>query len=62
MAPRVRNFGTRGVDGGELSASYPGRFTAGTNLIRGLVGPRAGLDAVTRRKIPDPARNQTPGS
>jgi hypothetical protein len=42
-------FLTSAVDGGEWSASLPGRFTpgeraAGTHWIAGWVGSRAGLD------------------
>jgi len=42
-----------------MSASRPGRFTpreraAGTHQIGGWVGPRDGLDAVVKRKIPIP--------
>jgi hypothetical protein len=49
---------------GEWSASHPGRFTPteralGTHCIRSWVGPRAGLDAVTKRKIPSPCRDST---
>jgi len=45
------------LDGGEWSASCPGRFTPrerapGTHWIGGWVGPRLCLDAVVRRKIP----------
>jgi hypothetical protein len=48
---------TSAVDGGEWSASRPGRFTLrerapGTHWIGGWVGPIAVLDAVVRRKIP----------
>jgi hypothetical protein len=50
--------------GGEWSASRPGRFTSergpGTHWIGGWVGPRAGLDAVEKRKIL-PCREQNPG-
>jgi hypothetical protein len=47
------------LDGGEWSASRPGRFTPtertpGTHRIGGWVGPRAVLDAVVKRKIPSP--------
>jgi hypothetical protein len=50
------------LDGGEWSASRPGRFTPserapGTHCIRGWVGPRAGLDAVVKRKIPSHYRD-----
>jgi hypothetical protein len=49
------------LDGGEWSASRPGRFTPreiahGTHWIGGWVGPRAVLDAVMKRKIPSPGR------
>jgi hypothetical protein len=44
------------LDGGEWSASRPGRFNfkevvPGTHWIRGWVGPRGGLDALEKRKI-----------
>jgi hypothetical protein len=42
---------TSALDAGELSALRPGRFTPGTHSIRGWVGPRAGIDAVAKRKI-----------
>jgi hypothetical protein len=49
-------FLTAALDGGELSASCPGRFTPGetspdTRWIGGWVGPRADLDAVEKRII-----------
>jgi hypothetical protein len=49
------------LDGGEWSASRPGRFTPkerapGTHWIGGLVGPRTVLDAVVKRKIPSSRR------
>jgi hypothetical protein len=55
------------LDGGELSASRPGRFTQrerapGTHWIGGWVGPRAVLDAVVKRKIPSPLRESKPGT
>jgi hypothetical protein len=55
---------TSAPDGGEWSGSRPGRFTPrerapGTPRIGGWVGPRAGLDAVVKRKIPSPAGNRT---
>jgi hypothetical protein len=45
------SFLTSAVDGGELSASRPGRFTLcdkalATHWTGGWMGPRAGLDAV----------------
>jgi hypothetical protein len=50
------------IDGGEWSASRPGRFThreraPGTHWIGGWVGPRATLDAVVKRKILSPRRD-----
>jgi hypothetical protein len=44
------------LDGGEWSASRPGRFTSkerapSTHWIGGWVGLRAGMDAVVKRKI-----------
>jgi hypothetical protein len=47
---------TSALDGGEWSASRPGRFTpreraSGTHWIGGWVGPRAVLDAVVKRKL-----------
>jgi hypothetical protein len=51
------NFLTSALDGGEWSASRPGRFTHWTG---GWVGPRACLDAVSKRKIPSPRRGSNP--
>jgi hypothetical protein len=55
--PRILDLGTRC----EWSASRPGGFTPrerapSTHWIGGWVGPRAGLDAVVRRKIPSPSK------
>jgi hypothetical protein len=49
-------FLTSALDGGEWSASRPCRFNSGeealvNHWIGGWVGPRAGLDAVEKRKI-----------
>jgi hypothetical protein len=41
----------KGLDGGEWSASRPGRFTPGTQWIGGWVGPRTGLDDAEKRKF-----------
>jgi hypothetical protein len=56
---------TSALDGGEWSASRPGRFTSrekdpGTQWIGGWVGPRAVLDAVVKRKIPSPRLESNP--
>jgi hypothetical protein len=53
------------LDGGEWSASRPGRFTSrerapATHWIGGSVGPRAVLDAVVKRKIPSPHGESNP--
>jgi hypothetical protein len=58
----VEDTALRIVLGGEWSASRPGRFTPrerapGTPWIGGWVGPRAGLGAVAKRKIPRPCRD-----
>jgi hypothetical protein len=50
-------FLTSALDGGEWSASCPGRFTPrenarGTHLIGCWVGPRSGLDVAVKREIP----------
>jgi len=62
ITPRDLNLGTRL---GEWSSSRPSRFTPGervpgTRRVGGWVGPRAGLDAVVKRKTPSPAGNRTP--
>jgi hypothetical protein len=56
---------TSALDGGEWSASRPGRFipkekAPGTHRIAGWVGPRAILDTVVKRKIPSPCRESNP--
>jgi hypothetical protein len=56
---------TLALDGGEWSASRPGRFTPrerapGTHWIGGWVGPRAVVDAMVKRKIPSPRRESNP--
>jgi hypothetical protein len=54
------------LDGGDLSASRPGRFTAkertpGTYWIGGWVGLTTGQDAVAKRKYPCIYRESNPG-
>jgi hypothetical protein len=56
---------TSALDGGEWSASRPGRFpprdrAPGTHWIGGWVGPRAGLDAVSKRNVPTLCRESNP--
>jgi hypothetical protein len=58
-------FLTSALDGGEWSASRPGRFTlreraAGTDWIGDWVGSRAVLDTVVKRKIPSSRREPNP--
>jgi hypothetical protein len=60
------SFSTSALDGGEWSASRPGRaFTPGertpcTHCTGGWVGPRAGLDTEDRGKILCPRRGSNP--
>jgi hypothetical protein len=56
---------TSPLDGGEWSASRPGRFTPrerapGAHWVGDCVGPWAGLDTVSRKKIPIPRRESNP--
>jgi hypothetical protein len=56
---------TSALDKSEWSASRPGCFTPrdrarGTRWIVGWVGPRTVLDAVVKRKIPNPCRESNP--
>jgi hypothetical protein len=56
---------TSALDEGEWSASCPGRFTSrerapATHWIGGWVGPRAGLDAVSKGKIPSSHKDSKP--
>jgi hypothetical protein len=41
-------------------AALPSGKNPGTHWIGGWVGPRAGLDAVVKRKIPSPSRDSNP--
>jgi hypothetical protein len=55
------------LDGGEWSASRPGRFTLGERAssirwIGGWVGPRDALDAVAEKKYPCPCQEIEPRS
>jgi hypothetical protein len=55
------SFSTSALDGGEWSASRPGRaFTPGTHCTGSWVGPRAGRDTETRGKIRCPCRGSNP--
>jgi hypothetical protein len=56
---------TSALDGGEWSASRPGRFTPrerapGTQWIGDWVDPRAVLDAAVKRITPSPHRESNP--
>jgi hypothetical protein len=56
---------TSALEGGERSASRPGRFTPketapGTHWIGGWVGITSVLDAVAKRKILSPRRESNP--
>jgi hypothetical protein len=56
---------TSALDGGEWSASRPGRFIPRerapvTHWIGDRVGPRAVLHTVVKRKIPSPRRESNP--
>jgi len=56
---------TSALDGGEWSASRPGRFTTRERApcihwIGGWVGPRAVLDAVVKGNIPSPHWESNP--
>jgi len=67
MDVELHSLLTSALDGGEWSASRPGRFTpkeraSGTHWIRGWVGPRAGLGTMVRRNIPSPYRDTNPRS
>jgi len=58
-------FVTSALDGGEPSASNPGCLTPretalGTHWMGDWVGPRAGKEAVVKRKSPCPVRNRAP--
>jgi hypothetical protein len=61
----VQTLLTLALDGVELLASLLTCFTPkervlDSHWIEGWMGPRASLNAVTRRKIPASVRNQTP--
>jgi hypothetical protein len=62
---QLHAFLTSARDGGEWSASRPGRFAPrerapSTHYIGGWVDPRVVLDAVVKRKIPSPRREPNP--
>jgi hypothetical protein len=66
MEVLLHSFSASALDGGEWSASRPGRFAPGeitqnTHWIGGWVGPRAGPDAVAKRKVPVPAQKPNCG-
>jgi hypothetical protein len=56
---------TSALDGGDWSVSRLGRFAAreritGTHWIGGWVGPRAGLNTLSKIEIPSPRRESNP--
>jgi hypothetical protein len=56
---------TQALDGGEWSASRPCRCTPrerapSTHWLGGWVGPRTGLDMVSKKEIPSPRRESNP--
>jgi hypothetical protein len=56
VAVQIHIFLTLALAWGEWSASHPGRFAPregapGSHWIGGLVGPKAGLDDVEKRKF-----------
>jgi hypothetical protein len=55
---QLHAFLTSALDGGERSASRPGRFTPGKHWIAGWVDPKAGLKVMAKRKIPALIRYQ----
>jgi len=64
IAPRILDLGSRwrrvvSFTSGRLT---PSERTPGTHWIGGWVGPRAGLDTVSKRNISASAANRTPMS
>jgi len=60
---QLHTFLTSALAGGEWSASHPGRFSLREkapvqNGQEARRGPRAGPDAVAKRKVPPPAGTQ----
>jgi hypothetical protein len=64
IAPRILDLGTRWrwVVSFTPLPPYPWERAPGTLWIGGWVGPRAGMDAVVKRKIPSHCRNSNPRS
>jgi len=65
LGVELHTFLTLTLHGGEWSVSRSGRFTPrdttpGTHWIGSWVGPRAGLAAVVKRKIPIPCQDSNP--
>jgi hypothetical protein len=63
---QLHSFLTSEPDGGEWSALRsvcftPREIATGIHCIRGWVGPRAGMDAITERNISCPRRESNPG-
>jgi hypothetical protein len=62
IAPRILDLGTRKrrVVSFTPRPLYPRKKAPGTHWIGGWVGPGAVLDAVVKRKIPNPRRESNP--
>jgi hypothetical protein len=54
-------FLTSALDGGDWSASRPGRFTPGTQCLWGCLGPTSGLETLEKRNISCPCLELNPG-
>jgi hypothetical protein len=62
IPPRIHSLGARWrrVVSFTSEPLYPSGKTPDTHWIRGWVGPRAGLDAVVKKKIPSTCRESKP--
>jgi hypothetical protein len=60
VAVQVYVFLISALNGDEWSASCPGRFIPDTHLLGDSVGPRVGLDALTKKNISCPCWESNP--